>query len=138
MEGIGVDSPVWDYQNVFNISLARPPFTLLFPSNLIKGLITGEIILKMCLHIPFWIKELNDKYKDAEIGLETIKRSRKADINPGDLFRYNGQLIKFSNSEYNGYIGSGILSKILFDFYRPIDAMRPSIINPNNSFHDDS
>ena len=131
MEGIGVDSPVWDYQNVFNIPLARPPFTLLFPSNLIKGLVTGEIILKMCLHVPFWIKKLNDKYKEAEIGLETMKRSRKVDFRPGHLFKYNGKLIKFSTSEYDGYIGSGILSKILFDFYRPIDAMRPSITSPN-------
>lgn len=138
MEGIGVDSPVWNYQNVFSIPLARPPFTLLFPPNLIKGLVTGEIILKMCLHVPFWIEKLNANYHEAKIGLETIKRSRKADLKPGDLFKYNGQLIKFTTGGYDGYIGSGILSKILFDFYRPLDAMRPMITSPNKSNAADS
>jgi len=131
MEGIGVDSPVWDYQNVFSIPLARPPFTLLFPPKFIKGLVTGEIVLKMCLHVPFWVEKLNTNYHEAEIGLEIIKKSRKADMKHGDLFMYNGKLIKFTTGGHTGYIGSGILSKILFDFYRPIDAMRPMVTTHN-------
>ena len=133
MNEMGVDSPVWNYQNVFSIPLARPPFTLPFPPDLIKGLVTGAIVLKMCLHIPFWIENLNTKYHEAEIELETLKRSKRNDLKRGHLFKYHNQLIKIKTGDFSGYVGSGILSKILFDFYRPIDSMRPMITTPNKS-----
>lgn len=118
-----------NYQYVFRIPVARPPFTLLFPTNLIKGLVTGELVLNMCLHIPFWIENLNSKFNQAEIKLENHRKSRKTNLKE-QLLEYNGQLVKFTTGKQNGYIGSGILSKILFDFYKPLDAMRPMITCP--------
>jgi hypothetical protein len=131
MKEIGVDSPVWNYQNVFSVPVARPPFTLLFPPDLIKGLVTGEIIMKMCLHVPFWIKMLNSTYQNAKVDLETLKKSRKTDSKSVHLFKYKNKLVKIETNTISGYIGSGILSKIIFDFYRPIDSLRPMISTHN-------
>jgi hypothetical protein len=130
MHSLGVDSPVWDYQQGINIPLARPLFSLPFPPALIKDLVTGKIILKMCLHVPFWISDLNKKYPSAEMQLETVKRSKSNDLKHGHLFKYQNRLIKFTKDDSPGYVGSGILSKILFDFYSPIDSMRPMLTTP--------
>ena len=137
MHSLGVDSPVWDYQQVVNIPLARPPFSLPFPPDLIKGLVTGKIILNMCLHVPFWISNLNTKYPRAEMQLETAKRSKINDLKHGHLFKYQNRLIKFNKDDSSGYVGSGILSKILFDFYTPIDSMRPMLTAPNQRINAD-
>lgn len=130
MDGLGVDSQVWDYQQGINIPVSRPPFSLPFPPDLIKGLVTGKVVLKMCLHVPFCITNLNTKYPNADIQLETVKRSKENDLKHGQLFKYQNQLIKFKKGDSSGYVGSGILSKILFDFYTPIDSMRPMLTDP--------
>jgi hypothetical protein len=130
MKEIGVDSPVWNYQNVFNIPLARPPFTLMLPADLIKALVTGKIAMRMCLHIPFWINNINGKYEEVRLELESTKKSRRLDFKTIDFIRYNNQYVKYKTKQSFGYVGSGILSKILFDFYRPIDSMRPMLTFP--------
>jgi len=94
--------------------------------------------MKMCLHVPFWIEMLNKTYQGTMVRLETLEKSRKSDLKPGQLFKYKNQLIKFETGTYSGHIGSGILLKILFDFYRPVDSMRPMISAPNNAIVADS
>ena len=90
MKGLDVDSPIYDYRSVFKMPVARPPFTLQFPPELIMGLVTGEIILKLCLHVPFWIQKLNTQYKEVEMVLETAKNLQKMQQG-GHMFKYKKQ-----------------------------------------------
>ncbi len=126
MADMKVDSAIIDYSNVFRIPLACPPFSQSIPSDLILKLSTGEIKLMYCLDIPLWIDAINNlDGNEGKFTLETLKKSRKMQLEASnELLECNGQIIKYQNKDAITYVGSGILLKILFRYYRPISVLK--------------
>jgi len=126
MAAMKVDSAIIDYLNVFSIPLACPPFSQSIPSDLILKLSTGEIKLMYCLDIPLWIDAMNNLGgNEGKFTLETLKKSRKIQLEAqGEMLEYKEKIIKFQNKDAITYVGSGILLKILFRYYRPISVLK--------------
>ncbi len=113
-------SIIIDYRTVYSVNLARPPFSLQLPENILKDLVNEKIILKMSLWIPKWIEIINSKY-NYKIELETKKETRRLLNKSKDILLYNGQALKIIKNEKIGYMGFGFISKIFYDFYKPLD-----------------
>jgi hypothetical protein len=128
LEGIGFYGIKLNYLSALKSPLAKPPFCLLWPGDLILRIVKSDIWLMMALDVPKWIEGVNKKYPDF-LKLESKKKSKKVNAKKGVLIEFQHRLILSGQPAKQAYLGTGILGKVFYDFNSPIDIMRPMVEN---------
>jgi hypothetical protein len=137
MQGENVEGPRWDYRQVFSASSPRPTLSLGLPFELVKQLYTGRLRLLACLDMSAWFESAKSRL-GCDIEFETAAASRRLKNQRGIQFFRDRAIRLVLNDDYKFYLGGGAFSKIAFDFYAPVDSLRPFLSahrKPHNS-HD--
>jgi hypothetical protein len=127
-----VDGLTIDYKSVFATKLARPTLTLELPHELKAKLFTGQWRLMMCLDVATWIDQINSIYPG---GAELESKRASARLrNEGahGLFFHHDRAVRLNFVGGELHLADGVLSKIFFDFYDPVDAVRPYFATQGN------
>lgn len=113
-----------DFATQGNSPLARPILTLQWPKELIVGLLKREIVLFVALDVQKWIESVNKRWPGF-LKSETRRKSKQFSYKKGELLEHDHRLILGGLGDKQGYVGSGILAKILFEFYSPSGVFVP-------------
>ncbi|MEM7155512.1 MAG: hypothetical protein AAF799_21865 [Myxococcota bacterium] len=125
VEGLGVASPRFAYLPMVNaVGLPCPTLAAPLPQGLRMKLFTGDYWMMMCLDIDRWMEVVNAQLS-CEIQLATKRESGRNRMKRGDMIEHRGRLLKASVGEKSVFLGTGILSRILTSFDRPVSTMRP-------------
>lgn len=119
MDGMGCDSKIYNILDFMSSGLIRPIPSLNLPADLIKKIITGELVLVLCLDIPKMVEVFNNKAKSS-IELFPRKNYKIDRLHIDELMTYKKYLLKVKAQDYFWFVGKGILSRILFEFSSPI------------------
>jgi hypothetical protein len=113
-----------DFATQSNSPLARPLLTLPWPRELVLGLLKREIILLVALDIPKWMESVNKRWPGF-LRYETRGKSKTVPHKNGDLLEHDHRLILGGPGDRKAYVGTGIVGKILFEFYSPTGVFLP-------------
>jgi hypothetical protein len=130
--GQEVDGLTVDYKSVFSTKLARPTLTLELPHDLKLNLFTGKWRLMMCLDVATWIDQINAIYPGgAELESRRASARLRSEGAQG-LFLHHDRAVRLNFAGGEAHLADGVLSKIFFDFYDPVDAVRPYFTTQGN------
>ncbi|HDV0211033.1 TPA: hypothetical protein ACJ5A2_002082 [Klebsiella pneumoniae] len=106
---------VLNINDSFKLKLTKPLLNLNLPNETIKDILLGEFIVVLCLDTEKFYNEANKIHP----GILKRKRVTNSKLNTMDLVTINEEAIYSENNGQEIYLGTGFLSRIIFDFQRP-------------------
>lgn len=113
-------SPVFNILDFLKDPLAPPLPYLDLPTPLLDDIMKDKVVVVMCLDVVGFIEKVNKKYGDYLFFLEK-KESRKHLDSLNAMWSYEGRVVGYKNGTGTGVLGYGVVTRILYDFQRPLN-----------------
>jgi hypothetical protein len=126
MQSIKCESPVYNLMDSFIIPSSRPLGAMDLPSELARKILTGEVLIILCLDL-LKLMEIANSIKEGYLTLASKRDSAEARKNNYSSLEYKGRLIQTNSSEGPGYLGMGMVERILFDQHSPVQLLKHHI-----------
>jgi hypothetical protein len=120
MDGIKCTSPVYNITDCIRTLHATPFASLGLPTNLLKQIIKGQIMIVMCLDVRAFVEVANTMFPNL-LSYADKKASAEADRLHGMPLKLGNQAIATASG---GYVGLGLIDRILFGLRRPQQVIR--------------
>lgn len=115
MDGTNFKGRVFNISDSIGANFVQPLFNLDLPHELIEDIITGDLIIVLCLDCRKFMQLGNDRYP----GLLHLAPLPKAFSDPDDYFMIDDKAIFSYKNGAMSFIGTGLESRIIFDLQRP-------------------
>lgn len=115
MKASNFNGTVFNINDSFKLKLTKPLLNLNLPNETIKDILLGEFIVVLCLDTEKFYNKANKIHP----GILKRKKVTNSKLNTMDLVTVNEEAIYSENNGQEIYIGTGFLSRIIFDFQRP-------------------
>ena len=122
IDGLGCSDKAYNILSFLKDPLVRPLPYFDLPTDLLDKILRDEVIVALCLDIPALIYASNKRHPNL---LSLMSKTESAPLLKGWLvpLSHDGQVVKFSLGEHEGWMGSGLLARIIFDFQRPLNVV---------------
>lgn len=115
MESTNFKGSVFNLTDSFKYIFSRPLLNTNLPDELILDVIKGNIIIVLCLDHSKFYKLGNDLYP----GLFKLKKFTKQELSSGQGITIDGKGIYSEKEDFDIFIGTGFITRMIFDFQRP-------------------
>lgn len=115
MDGEGFKGRVLNISDSISQHFVQPLFNLNLPYELIEDIISGDVIIVLCLDCEKFMGLGNKKYPN----LLHLAPLPKLFADPNDYFLIGKEAIFSYKNGNMSFIGTGLESRIIFDFQRP-------------------
>ncbi|MCE4069661.1 MULTISPECIES: hypothetical protein [Pseudomonas] len=122
MDGEKCTDKVYNILHFIKDPLVRPLPYFDLPTELLNKIIHDEIIVAICLDIPHFIEESN-KLHPGLLSLMSKKDSREILSGWHQPLHHHGQIVQYQHNDIEGWLGSGLLSRIIYDFQKPLSVI---------------
>jgi len=126
MQTIKCECPIYNLMDSFNIPSCRPLGAMNIPSELVRKIFSGEVLVILCLDLVR-LMEITNSMKEGYLTLASKRDSAEARKNHYSSVEYKGQIIQTNSREGAGYLGMGMVERILFDQHSPVQLMHHHI-----------
>lgn len=134
MAGINNECDVYNLMDCFRDGLARPFFHLDLPLELLLEVFKGELVVAISLDLVRLVEEINSIEQDL-IKFVPIKKKKDKIDSYYDLISHKKQNLVMKSSYGDLQLGTGILTRIIYDFECPIPAVLRQL-DANKDFQD--
>ncbi|KPG77333.1 hypothetical protein [Pseudomonas libanensis] len=101
----------------------RPLPILNLSTKFLNEIASDKTIVVMCLNIQKLIEKSNELYPDF-LYLETKEESKRALEGYYQFLSLNGLALGYNLGEAKGFIGKGLADRVIFDFIKPLSAIK--------------
>lgn len=115
MKTSNFNGTVFNINDSFKYKLTKPLLNLNLSDQVVKDILLGEFIVVLCLDNERFYNEANKIYS----GLLKRKKITDNKLNLIDLVTINQEAIYSENDGHEVYLGTGFLSRIIFDLQNP-------------------
>ncbi|WP_222888570.1 hypothetical protein [Enterobacter sp. C2] len=119
MDGTNFKGRVFNISDSIGHHFVQPLFNLNLPYELIEDIISGEIIIVLCLDFKKFMELGNKKYPN----LLHLAPHPKSFPDPNDYFMIGKEAIFSYKNGHMSFIGTGMESRIIFDLQRPANVI---------------
>ncbi|MEL7697305.1 MULTISPECIES: hypothetical protein [Pantoea] len=115
LDGTEFNGTTYNINDSFSFIFSRPLLNLDLPDDLLMDIIDSKLTIVLCLDHNKFIERGNLIYPDV---FEFKKIDKKLE-HSGDIFTYKGKGVFTRKNNQEVYLGTGMLTRIIFDFHRP-------------------
>lgn len=123
MDGRGCDSKIYNVLSFIDSGLMRPAPCFNLPVDMIKKILTGDLILLLCIDIPRLVEKFN-----ASTNYSIVYFPKKSFLGTSkemeELVSYKKYLLKVKCPDGDWFVGNGVIVRVLFDFSSPLSVLK--------------
>jgi hypothetical protein len=117
-----IKGPIVSYASSFYKDTARPILTQPISGDLIEDLLTGKIVIFICVDFSKLVHECNEAGIPAR--LESKKESKRMFAKMKQGVMYDDQMVAMGVDGFEMYLGGGTFHRMVYSFNCPIDLLR--------------